>query len=75
MKRTNTQQVQRILDGKHKKTQTYFMGSTKSKAQRIADIRRDKKDGDVWEEDGVQMTKDGMCFLSVKAKILADSRD
>ena len=47
MRRTNKQGVQRILDGDNKKSTTYFMGSTKSKAERTEDIRVGKKEGDV----------------------------
>lgn len=75
MRRTNTQQVQRILDGKHGETQSYFMGSIKSKDERIAGLRNGKKEGDIWDEDGVEMTKYHGAYMSTKSKVLAEWRE
>jgi len=75
MRRTNTQIIQNILDDGHKKSTSYFMGATKSKDEKLADIRRDKKEGDVWEEFGTEMTKHRGGYMSTKSKILQEIRD
>jgi len=75
MKENNIQQVKRILDGNNKKSKSYYMGTSKSKDERLADIRKDKKAGDIWDENGIEMTLYNNVYMSTKTKFLQEIRE
>jgi ribosomal protein L37AE/L43A len=70
MRRRNIEQVKRIVDGKNKKSKSYYMGSTKSKDEKLAEVRKNKKEGDVWEENGAEVTLYNGIYMSTKSKYL-----
>jgi len=75
MKENNIQQVKRILNGNHKKTKSYYMGTSKLKDERLADIRRGKKNGDIWDENGTEMTLYNNTYMSAKTKFLQEVKE
>jgi len=75
VKNNNIQQVRRMLAGNNKKSKSYYMGNKKSKDERLAEIRRNKKAGDVWDEDGVEMTLYNNTYMSTKAKFLQETKE
>jgi len=75
MRDNNIQQVKRIVNGNYKKSKSYYMGASKSKDERLADIRRGKQVGDIWDEDGIEMTLYNNTYMSTKAKFLQDVKE
>lgn len=75
MRKSNIEQVRSIVAGNHKKSKSYFMSPMKSNDERVAGIRKGKKEGDIWKEGNTNMTLYNGCYMSEKAKYFQQIRE